>query len=126
MIPVTEVSTIIPAISICLQKTIHHLAIQMPKKQATRFLGIQSTCTGSSEEAVKEWERALKHISDLYNESPFGKRQGSLLKFIDFMIKLTGINTDHCAKEKKTARLLETLKTWAVDQSLGEDTMLEM
>src|SRR6266571_4378126 len=96
------------------------------KKQATRFLGIQSTCTGSSEEAVKEWERALKHISDLYNESPFGKRQGSLLKFIDLMIKLTGINTDHCAKEKKTARLLETLKTWAVDQSLGEDTMLEM
>ena len=96
------------------------------KKQATHFLGIQSTCTGSSEEAVKEWERALKHISDLYNESPFGKRQGSLLKFIDLMIKLTGINTDHCAKEKKTARLLETLKTWAVDQSLGEDTMLEM
>jgi len=73
------------------------------KKQATRFLGIQSTCTGSSEQAVKEWENTLKHITDLYNESPFGKRQGSLLKFIDLMIKLTGVNTDHCAKEKKTA-----------------------
>src|SRR5205807_8331615 len=94
----------------CISRHIHLLAEDYTsssntdaKKQATHFLGIQSTCTGSSEEAVKEWERALKHISDLYNESPFGKRQGSLLKFIDLMIKLTGINTDHCAKEKKTA-----------------------
>jgi len=96
------------------------------KKQATHFLGIQSTCTGSSEQAVKEWENTLKHITDLYNNSPFGKCQGSLLKFIDLMIKLTGVNTDHCAKEKKTARLLEALKTWAIDQSLGEEAMLEM
>jgi len=65
------------------------LVIQMVKNRQLIFLGIQSTCTGSSEQAVKEWENTLKHITDLYNESPFGKRQGSLLKFIDLMIKLT-------------------------------------
>ena len=42
------------------------------------------------------------------------------------MIKLTEVNTDHCAKEKKTAWLLEALKTWEIDQSLGEEAMLEM
>ncbi len=102
------------------------LVIQMVKNRQLIFLGIQSTCTGSSEQAVKEWENTLKHITDLYNESPFGKRQGSLLKFIDLMIKLTGVNTDHCAKEKKTARLLEALKIWAIDQPLGEEAMLGM
>ncbi len=60
----------------------------------------------------------MKHITDLYNKSPFGKHQESLLKFIDLIIKLTEVNTDHCAKEKKTAQLLEALKTWAIDQSL--------
>ncbi|KAF8799089.1 hypothetical protein BYT27DRAFT_7227979 [Phlegmacium glaucopus] len=52
-------------------------------KHATCFFGIQSTCDGSSEEAVKNWDKILK-------DSPFGKRQGSLLN-------------DHCAKEKKDA-----------------------
>jgi len=37
-----------------------------------------------------------------------------------------GMNSDHCSKEKKDARLLEELKAWAVNQSLGEEVMLEM
>ncbi|KAF8817101.1 hypothetical protein BYT27DRAFT_7247656 [Phlegmacium glaucopus] len=79
-------------------------------KRATRFFGIQSTCDGSSEEAMKnwdkilkDWDKNLKDVIDLYNESPFGKRQGSLLKFVDLLIKLMGIHSDHCAKEKKDA-----------------------
>ena len=36
------------------------------------------------------------------------------------------MNTDHCSKEKKDARLLEALKAWAVDQHLGEEIFLEM
>ncbi|KAF8804582.1 hypothetical protein BYT27DRAFT_7213745 [Phlegmacium glaucopus] len=95
-------------------------------KCATCFFGIQSTCDGSSEEAMKNWDKNLKDVIDLYNESPFGKRQGSLLKFVDLLIKLMGIHSDHCAKKKKDARLLEELKAWAVDQSLGEEAMLEM
>jgi hypothetical protein len=96
------------------------------KQRATRFLGIQSSRDGSSEEAMIDWENTLKKITDIYNGSPFGKRSGSLITFIDILIKLVGINTDHCAKEKKDARLLEELKAWAVNQRLGEDVLLEM
>jgi len=96
------------------------------KQQVTRTFGIQSSRDGSSEEAIADWENTLKKITKLYNESPLGKRSGSLLKFIDLLIKLVGMNTDHCAKEKKDAQLLEALKAWAVDQHLGEERMLEM
>jgi len=96
------------------------------KKRATRFMGIQQTVDGSSEESVKAWRATLERIITLYNESPLGKRQGSLVKFVQLLTKLVGMNSDHCAKEKKDARLLEELKHWAVDQSLGEDAMLEL
>ena len=96
------------------------------KQRVTQTFGIQSSKDGSSEEAVSDWERTIKKIVELYNNSPLGKRSGGLLKFIDLLIKLTGMNTDHCSKEKKDVRLLEALKAWAVDQHLGEEKMLEM
>ena len=94
------------------------------KQRATHFLGIQSSQDGSSEEAMIDWENTLKKIIDFYNGSPFGKHVEGLVKFIELLIKLVGMNTDHCAKEKKDARLLEELKAWAVDQHLGEEAML--
>ncbi len=97
-----------------------------PKQQVTRTFGIQLSLDGSSEMAVADWENTLKRITQLYNESPLGKRSGSLLKFVDLLVKLMGMNTDHCAKEKKDAQILEELKTWAVDQHLGEEKMMEM
>ena len=48
-----------------------------------------------------DWENTLKKIIDLYNDSPFGKHVGGLVKFIELLIKLVGMNTDRCAKEKK-------------------------
>jgi len=96
------------------------------KQRAIRFLGIQSSQDGSSEESVMDWEITLKKIIQHYNNSPFGKHSGSLVTFIDLLIKLMGMNSDHCSKEKKDARLLEELKAWAVNQSLGEEVMLEM
>jgi hypothetical protein len=48
-----------------------------------------------------------------------------LVKLVDILVKLTGMNTDHCAKEKKDAYKMEKLKAWAVNQHLGEDAMLE-
>ncbi|KAF8804555.1 hypothetical protein BYT27DRAFT_7259036 [Phlegmacium glaucopus] len=89
------------------------------KQRVTRTFGIQSLRDGSSKEAIADWENILKKIIDLYNESPLGKRSGILLKYVDLLIKLAGMNTDHCSKEKKDARLLEELKAWAVDQHLG-------
>ena len=95
-------------------------------QHATHFLGIRSARDGSSNEAIADWQLTLSDIVDLYNCSPFGKRSGGgLLRVIDILIKLTGMNTDHCAKEKKDAQKMEELKKWAVDQHLGETAMFE-
>ena len=72
-----------------------------------------------------DWENTLKNIIDLYNGSPFGRHVGGLVKFIEHLIKIVGMNTDYCAtKEKKDSQLLEALKAWAVDQYLGEEATL--
>jgi hypothetical protein len=96
------------------------------KKRATRFLGIKPSRDGSSKEAIADWKTTITEILDLYNRSPFGKRSGgTLIGLVDILIKLTGMNTDHCAKEKKDAYEMEELKKWAVNQHLGEEAMLE-
>jgi len=96
------------------------------KTRATRFLGIKPSRDGSSKEAIADWQTTITEILDLYNRSPFGKRSGgSLIGLVDILIKLTGMNTDHCAKEKKDASEMEELKKWAVNQHLGEEAMLE-
>jgi hypothetical protein len=94
--------------------------------RATRFLGIKPSRDGSSKEAIADWQSTITEILDLYNRSPFGKRSGgSLIGLVDILVKLTGMNTDHCAKEKKDAAEMEELKKWAVNQHLGEEAMLE-
>ncbi len=96
------------------------------KTRATRFLGIKPSCDGSSKEAIADWQTTITEILDLYNRSPFGKRSGgNLIELVDILVKLTGMNTDHCAKEKKDAYEMEKLKKWAVNQRLGEEAMLE-
>ena len=96
------------------------------KKRATRFLGIKPSRDGSSKEAIADWQTTITEILDLYNRSPFGKRSGgTLIGLVDILIKLTGMNSDHCAKEKKDAYAMEELKKWAVNQHLGEEAMLE-
>src|SRR6266508_6977367 len=96
------------------------------KTHATRFLGIKPSRDGSSKEAIVDWRTTITEILDLYNRSPFGKRsEGILIGLVDILIKLTGMNMDHCAKEKKDAYEMEELKKWAVNQYLGEEAMLE-
>ena len=86
------------------------------KMRATRFLGIKPSRDGSSKEAIADWQTTITEILDLYNRSPFGKRSGgSLIGIVDILIKLTGMNTDHCTKEKKDAYEMEELKKWAVN-----------
>ena len=72
--------------------------------RATRFLGIKPSRDGSSKEAIADWQTTITEILDLYNCSPFGKQSGeSLIGLVNILVKLTGINTDYCAKEKKDA-----------------------
>ena len=94
-------------------------------QQKTHLLGVHSALDGSSEQAAKHWKELLSNIADIYNQSPLAKRDENLLRTIDIFIKLRGMHTDHCAKEKKTVRLLEKEKLLATYQSLGEDEILE-
>ncbi|KJA18866.1 hypothetical protein HYPSUDRAFT_69639 [Hypholoma sublateritium FD-334 SS-4] len=95
-------------------------------EQTTRTLGIRSSRDGTSEESVRDWNDILTNISEVYNNSPLAKRAGSIIKLVDIMIKVTGMNSDHCSTEKKTARLLKEQKEFAVNQHLGEEKMLDM
>ena len=94
-------------------------------KQSTRLLGVHSALDGSSEESVKAWKELLGGIADIYNQSPLGKRTGHLLRVVDIFVKLAGMHSDHCAKEKKDYHLMEKEKTQATYQALGEDAILE-
>src|SRR6266487_2745896 len=94
-------------------------------KQTTRLLGVHSSLDGSSEESVKSWKELLGGIAEIYNQSPLGKRTNHLIRVIDIFVKLTGMHSDHCAKEKKDFRLMEKEKTLATYQYLGEEEILE-
>src|ERR1700722_8827987 len=92
---------------------------------ATRLLGVHSTLDGSSEQSVKAWKKLLSNIAEVYNDSPLGKRSGHLLRTVDIFVKLAGMHSDHCAKEKKDALLMQKEKMQATYQTLGEDEILE-
>jgi len=97
----------------------------LKKQQVTHFLGIQSSCDGTSEESVRDWQELLDGIVELYNRSPFGKRSGGLLRVVDILIAHAVFHTNHCAAEKKTACLIKNLKNDAINQVLGEEAMLD-
>src|ERR1700733_4017414 len=69
------------------------------KSHVTRFFGIQSSLDATSEQAMKDWDKCLDNIVDIYNRSPFGKRTGNLLHTIQILLLLYGMHSDHCKKE---------------------------
>ena len=92
-------------------------------KQVTHFLGVMPSLDGTSEQSIKDWERTLMTITDIFNQSPMGKKYGQLAHTVDFFAKLAGMLTDHCAKEKKDVMVLEQNKIDAMYQKLGEDVV---
>src|SRR5579859_293401 len=90
----------------------------------TRLLGVHSALDGSSEQSIKSWKKLLGDITEIYNQSPLAKRTGCLLQVMEIFIKLAGMITDHCSKEKKDAHFLEKEKMSATYQSLGENEIL--
>jgi len=76
---------------------------------ATRFLGIKPSHDGTSKEVIADWQTTITEILDIYNHSPFGKQSGgSLIGLVDILVKLTGMNIDHCTKEKKDVNEMES------------------
>ncbi|TFK17572.1 hypothetical protein FA15DRAFT_710669, partial [Coprinopsis marcescibilis] len=80
----------------------------------------------SSKESLKDYDSVLTNLTTLFNQSPSGQRHSSgLLRVVDILVKLTGMHTDHCNKEKKDAEALKALKEEACTQVAGEEEMLE-
>jgi len=94
-------------------------------EKVTRFLGIQPSLDGSSAESLKDYDKILKTVVDLFNRSPFGKRSGNLLRVVDVLVKLVGMHSDHCNKEKKDFEGMREKKMDAVHQTLGEKEILD-
>ena len=95
------------------------------KEQVTRFLGLQRTIDGSSEEAVKEWDYQLQNFFNIFNESPLAKEKNMFARLVEIYIKFVGMHADHCAKEKKNFDLMGEKKTEATYQVLGEKRILD-
>ena len=94
------------------------------KTQVTRFLGIERSLDGSSEQAIQDWDNQLQKIFDIANKSPFSKTNDTFTRLIETYAKLVGMHSDHCAKEKKDANLMKAKKMDATEQLLGENRIL--
>ena len=75
------------------------------KTQVTRFLGIERSLDGSSEQAMQDWDNQLQNIVDIANKSPFAKKNDVFARLIETYAKLVRMHSDHCAKEKKMPTL---------------------
>jgi len=89
------------------------------KVHVTHFLGLQTSLDGSSEQAVNDWDDELQNIADIFNVSPLAQESDSFLRLVEIFVRLTGMSSDHCGKEKKDFKLVGEKKTAAVEQILG-------
>ena len=96
------------------------------KEQVTCFLGIHLSVDGTSEQAIKDWDTIFAKIIEIFNNSPLGQCSGTLMQLVDLFVKLLGMHSDHCSKEKKDFKQLQKKKKNAVEQILGENKILEL
>ena len=94
-------------------------------QQVTRFLGIERSLDGSSEQAVKDWDNQLQNIFNVFNNSPLAEENNLFARLIEIYTKVVGMHSDHCAKEKKDFEMMKSKKINAVHQYLGEKEILD-
>jgi len=95
------------------------------KVHVTRFLGLQTSLDGSSEQAVNDWDDELQNITDIFNDSPLAQESDNFLRLVEIFVKLSGMSSDHCGKEKKDFKLMGEKKEAAIEQILGEKRILD-
>lgn len=94
-------------------------------KQVTRFLGIERSLDGSSEQAMKDWDDQLQNIFTYFDNSPLAEEKNLFARLIETYTKIVGMHSDHCAKEKKDAEFMHQKKIHAVHHTLGEKRILD-
>jgi hypothetical protein len=64
------------------------------KVHVTRFLGLQTSLDGSSEQAVNDWDDELQNIADIFNDSPLARESDNFLQLVEIFVKLSGMSSD--------------------------------
>ena len=111
-----HVNVAVPSYSNSDDSTLYH---------CNHLVGINSSADQSGEAGAKEWKDQIGDFLEVYINSPFAKRSGVFACLIDVLAKLFGMNTDHCTKEKKIARLVGEEKLAAIQVLLGEQALSE-
>jgi hypothetical protein len=111
-----HINVAVPSLSNNDDSTVHH---------HNRLVGINSSADQSAEAGAQEWKDQIADFLEVYVNSPFSKRSGAFARLVDILAKLLGMNTDHCTKEKKIARLIGDEKFAAIRVLLGEQVLSE-
>ncbi|KAE9392379.1 hypothetical protein BT96DRAFT_830646 [Gymnopus androsaceus JB14] len=103
----------------------HFVMVNKDGLRKNYFAGITTAPNHTSQEQCDAWERLFCCLTDLYNCSPFGKKNG-LIDVRELIQLLTGMLSDHAEDQKLLAKLLESLKRVWERKLRGEEAMLEM
>lgn len=98
-----------------------NLEIDSSSTPRVRLLGIESTLDHSSEQSVNGWNHALDDSIDLFNRSGMAERLKVNFMIRDFLHILKGMNGDHAANEKSSAKEMQGRKHTSVTP-LGRPT----
>ncbi|KAF8203541.1 hypothetical protein K438DRAFT_1472661, partial [Mycena galopus ATCC 62051] len=97
-----------------------NLTVNLDATPKVRFLGVDKTIDHSSTESVRGWSERVQEFCDVFNRSPLAKCLARQYGIRDFLRILKGMNGDHAANEKSTARGIQDLKHDATIEDLGE------
>ncbi|KLO04071.1 hypothetical protein SCHPADRAFT_841053, partial [Schizopora paradoxa] len=105
-----------------------HIAIQLTASGEFKlfFLGVDASTDHSSETQLAGWIEKWNEIAAVYNASPLAKRSGVELNVGEVAGKLTGMNGDHAADQKKTFALMFKWKITETKRSMGMKRLCEM
>jgi hypothetical protein len=92
----------------------------------SRLLCVDSATDHSSQTQADDLQRKIQEKLTVYNNSPLAKRSHSAMRLVDFFARLQGMNSDHAKDQKKLAALLREIKHALMQESLGEDRLVEM
>jgi len=99
------------------------LAVDPSSKPKIWLTGVHSILDHTSEKSVSSFMDHLESWLDVFNRSPLAKRLQENLTVRQFFCTLKGMNGDHAANKKSTAKGFQKLKTETAVNDLG-DTLL--
>ncbi|KAF8592454.1 hypothetical protein K439DRAFT_1610258 [Ramaria rubella] len=99
--------------------------VQRSSRGRTRlFLGVHSAVNHTSKTQLCGLQIQLENLYPTYNSSMQGNTKKADQR--EFAVKLTGVNTDHAADQKRLAQLLRQWKTCCEREIRGEKSLLGM